>query len=167
MTELEPVRMILEMLSYLVIIGGVPVALYQYIRSNRAERRLREKAVYDALDQRYLDYLMLCLDHPDLDVFDIPLAEERGGREAGQQKRKEQIAYTYLLNIFERAYLMYRDQSTAFKQQQWAGWESYIRGYTGRKNFQDTMKKIGLDEFDRDFVTFLRQDKSERKLPNY
>lgn len=68
-----------ELLSYVVVVLGGPVAIWHYIRATRREQdeRLRERrdcerAVYDALDERYLDYLRLCLEHRALDIFDLP-----------------------------------------------------------------------------------------------
>ena len=47
MTGDERLRWSLEILSYLVLILGVPVAVYQHVVAKRAERVDPERAVFD------------------------------------------------------------------------------------------------------------------------
>ncbi|MEO0130393.1 MAG: hypothetical protein ABIK76_01680 [candidate division WOR-3 bacterium] len=145
---------ILEILSSIAIILGIPFGLLEYIRTKRREQRDREYETYNALDEKYLQYLALCLEHTDLDIFDV--ADSNPSELNEKQKKEELIAFTILFSIFERAYIMYYDQSTKIKEKQWKGWEGYIREYCGRKNFIQAWKISG-QYFDADFQKFMEK----------
>jgi hypothetical protein len=121
-------------------------------RSVRREQLDREYGTYNALDDKYHDFLNLCLQRPRLDIFDIqdakplPLSDE--------EKKEELIIFTILISIFERAYLMYFRQSSKLRRRQWSGWEDYIRDYAKRKNFQEAFRISGIT-FDTDFQVFM------------
>ena len=38
-------------------------------------RKQREEQIFDQLDQRYVDYMRLCAEHPDLDIMELPLTD--------------------------------------------------------------------------------------------
>src|SRR5712692_9201601 len=86
---------------------GIPVGIILYVLNKRRERIEREYGTYNALDERYIDYLKLCMGHPDLDVADTP-RENTGAMNADQQHR-ELVMFSILLSIMERAFLMYKD----------------------------------------------------------
>src|SRR5437588_900857 len=98
----------------LAIIMGIPIGLYQLTRTARKEQREREEQVYNALDEKYIDFVELCLQHPYLDVFDIP--DNESAVLTTQQKKEELIVFTVLVSIMERAYIMYHDQNNKMKQ---------------------------------------------------
>ncbi len=60
---------ILEMLSYIATILGIPLALLLFWDEKRKERRDREYGTYDALDNKYIEFLQLLLEYPHLDVY--------------------------------------------------------------------------------------------------
>ncbi|MEX5281947.1 hypothetical protein [Nitrospira tepida] len=105
---------ILEELSFLIVLVGVPIGLIQYFRAVKKEQIDREYGTYNALDEKFLEFQNMCLAHPDLDIFDVP--DKTPGTLTAEQQKKELIAFTILFSIFERAYLMYHDQSTAIQQ---------------------------------------------------
>ena len=141
-----------QILANLSILLGIPVSLYLFYAEKEKERREREYGTYNALDDKYIDYLKLCLAYPEYDVFDIP---NEIHREMSPEKRRMQlILFSILVSILERSFLMYKDQSTKVKKDQWAGWDSYIRDYTSRKSFREAWKLIGED-FDKNFVEYV------------
>lgn len=135
-----------ELLSFLVVIIGLPIAVYQYLRSKRYE-------TYHALDEKYLDFLKLCLDNPQLDIFDV--RDKNTGDEKVQERKREQIAFTMLFSIFERAHVMYRRKWKWFGNKQWAGWQTYIDDFCVRENFRAAWKISG-DTFDPAFQTYMK-----------
>lgn len=145
---------ILEALSYLVVLLGVPVGLFQYFRAVKKEQLDREYGTYNALDEKFLEFQNMCLAHPDLDIFDVP--DKKPGTLTAEQQKKELIAFTILFSIFERAYLMYHDQSTAIKQKQWTGWDEYIRDFCRRENFKRAWRESGAT-YDKDFEEYIRR----------
>lgn len=141
-----------ETLSYIVVLIGIPIGVYQYIGAIKKEQQDREYGTYNALDEKYIDFQRLCFDHPELDIFDIP---DSNPNSLNQQQHKQQlIAFTMLFSIFERAFLMYHDQSTDIKARQWVGWEVYIKGYCKRTNFKKAWEVSGAT-FDTDFEQYM------------
>jgi len=144
----------LDYLNYLVIIIGVPGTIYEYIRVKKKEQLDKAYETYNALDEKYLEFLNICLEYPELDIFDIPDVNPMELNE--QQKKKEIIAFTILISIFERAYLMYYNQSSEIKKKQWSGWDNYIRASIKRENFKSALKITG-EQFDSDFHKYITQ----------
>jgi len=152
--EFSPIELF-EILSYLAVIIGIPFSIYIFYIEKKRERLDREYGTYNALDERYLQFLELCLENYDLDVFDVPIENKR--RNTQEQERKELILFSILISIFERAFLMYRDQSTEIKKTQWEGWNHYMQDYCSRENFRRAWKILGEGEqFEINFVNYMR-----------
>lgn len=158
--SLQEIKDILESLSYIIIILGFPTAIIRYFQNikreqedRKKEQKGREYGTYDALDKKYLEFLSTCLANPELDIFDIPDKEPSILNPI--QKKKEIIAFTMLISVFERAYFMYRDQTGDARRDQWPGWLEYIKGYCRRKNFIEAWNISGLT-FDETFQKFMR-----------
>jgi hypothetical protein len=131
----------LEILQYFAVILGIPIALIQYVSSSRKERQDKEYETYNALDEKFIDYLKLCLDHPNLDIFDI--SDKKLNEFKKNQSKEEIIIFTILFSVFERAYTMYFDQGKKIRKEQWNGWESYINDFSQRDNFKEAWKISG------------------------
>ena len=144
-----------DTLDYLVKLAqlvGIPVGIVLYVINKRRERLEREYGTYNALDEKYVDYLALCMSHPDLDVGDIP---RRDAKELNaEQQHREEVMFSILIAIMERAYLMYKDKSGAVRQAQLKGWDSYIRDWCGRRNFAAALPLL-KQQFDADFCGYL------------
>ncbi len=148
---LDSLQQIVEIVASSISILGIPVGIYLYYTAKRREQLDREYGTYNALDEKYTEFLKLCLENWELDVFDVPLESKK--KLTPEQLRKEQILFLILISILERAYLMYKDQSTKIKKAQFAGWESYMRTWSSRANFRRVWKQAGIDAetFDKDF----------------
>lgn len=145
---------VLNVLTKLVVLVGVPIGLCKYFAAVRKEQRDRELGTYNALDEKYLAYLELCLKHTDLDIFDIPdneISESRFGEDKG---KAELIAFTMLMAVFERAFLMYSDNSDRIRTLQWVGWREYMQQFASRENFRDAWRISG-NTFDERFQKFM------------
>lgn len=138
-TEFQNLKDLLEVLSYIAILLGIPAGLVQYYRTARKEQLDREYGTYNALDEKYL--------------FDVP--DEHPTKLTTEQTKEELVAFTVLFALFERAYLMYSDQSTLIKGRQWTGWEQYIVAYCSRKNFRAAWKLSG-STFDSHFQDYMK-----------
>lgn len=150
----------LKVAAHIVTILGLPLAIFLYYQEKKKERRDREYGTYNALDDKYIQFLELCIEHADLDVFDVPL-EDRN-KSSPKQRRQEQILFTILISILERAFLMYKDQSSEIKKRQWTGWVDYMRDYCSRENFRREWKKLG-EQFDTEFVGLMNRLIAEAK----
>ena len=144
----------LDAISKLIIILGFPLAFIQYMRTKHKEKQDREYGTYNSLDEKYLEFQKLCLEHPYLNIFDIPDDTPKLLNE--QQKKEELILFTMLFSIFERAFLLYSDQYSDVKKKQWTGWDSYIKSFCKRENFLQAWRKSG-STFDTDFENYMEK----------
>lgn len=144
----------LDLINKLVVVLGVPIAIYQYIMTKRKERHDREYGTYDALDEKYIEFQQLCLKYPYLDVFDVP--DKSPVKLNPSQEKEELVIFTILFSIFERAYLLYSDESSAVKKKQWSGWDEYIKDFSKRQNFKNAWKVSG-QTFDTRFQEYMEK----------
>ncbi len=121
-------------------------------RSDALARESRVRDAYTGLDDKYLDYAKLCLDHPDLDVFDAPMANPPPA--TPERRRREGMVLSVLLGMLERAYLMYADPRDDFERNQWAAWSAYARAWSARPNFRAEWADDRA-EFDAGFTAYL------------
>lgn len=152
MTSLETIQQYAELASTLIVVLGVPVAIFNYWWAKRKEQRDREYGTYDALDEKYLEFENICLHFPELDIFDI--ADKNPKPLNAIQQKQELVAFTILFSIFERAFVMYYGQSSKIRMQQWRGWEEFIGEYCARANFQAAWQGSGRS-FDSEFQAYM------------
>ena len=146
---------ILDIADKIIVILGVPFAIYQYAMAKKKERRDREYGTYDALDEKYIEFQQLCLKYPNLDIFDIPDKSPPNLDE--KSKKEELIIFTILFSIFERAYLLYSDESSQLKKKQWWGWDEYIKAFSKRQNFK-TAWNVSGKTFDTTFQEYMSEN---------
>lgn len=139
--------------AHIATILGIPIAIMIFYNEKLRERRDREYGTYNALDDKYMAFLQLCIEHPELNLYSTPL--ESDVELTPQQKIQQYAMYEVLVSLLERGFLMYRDQSTEVKRHQWVGWESYIQNWCKNKTFQDLWHRVDADEYDTDFVSFI------------
>jgi len=148
MTVLE----VFELLSYVATALGVPTAIGAYLTAKSRERREREYETYHALDEKYLDYLEMCIQNPRLDMYYFPLEQEVVL--SPEEKIQQHAMCEILIALLERAFLMYRDQATEIKRAQWEGWNAYMHDWAKRANFRRLWSELG-EQFDKDFVKYM------------
>lgn len=145
----------LEALSHLVVILGIPVGLLRYFIATRREARDREQATYDALDANFVSFHRMCFENPALGIDDGTFEEDSTAVSREQQVQRR-AAFTILMSLFERAFLMYGEHSDEVRQQQWKGWDEYFRDYLNNPNFRQAA--IDLSAYwDQRFQTYLRK----------
>jgi len=135
---------------------GIPLAIYLFYEDRKREIREREYVAYDGLDSNYIEYLKLCLENPELDVFHIPIEDAKNGEgKQAEKDRKEMIMFAILFSILERSYLMYQHEHTGVKIRRRAEWEKYIiNDWLPRENFR-RMWKLHGEEYQVDFVRYM------------
>jgi hypothetical protein len=137
----------------LMTLIGIPVGMLLFVRQKRYEQYEWDWDAYDALDERYADYLRLCLENPDLDVFDQQLPQAAGAHPRTTPTQKELIAFSLLISLFERAFLLRNTVSRAARRAQWTGWETYMREWKNRPLFRAAWGMLHKD-FDGKFTRF-------------
>lgn len=149
---LQVITNIFSILASLAVLLTLPIALYQLIQALKSEQKRREEAVYNSLDDRYIEFQTICMQYPHLNIHDIP--DEPPVALNPQQKKQEQVGLTFLFSIFERAYLMYLDQNHSMRKTQWTGWDEYIHLYCKRKALQEVWPRIEKT-YDTRFAEYL------------
>ncbi len=145
---------IFEILSLFTVVLGIPLAIWQYYDAKKKEQRDREYGTYDALDQKYTDYCKMCLEHPELDVANYP--NDFPVELTPVQRKQQNIMLTMLIALFERAYLMFREQTCEIKRRRWTGWVEYFHDYAARDNFREWWKKW-MGGYDLEFMKYFQE----------
>ena len=159
-SSLHNLESIASIVSSFLIIIGVPLSLYKYWQTKNRERRESEYKTYDVVDEKYIDFQKLCFQHPRLDIAPTPNRTAYKLTEA--EKKQEMLAFTILLSLFERTFIMYSQHSTQLKNGQWAGWELYLREYCRRENFRKAWKEYGYS-YDGEFQKHVNGLVEDRK----
>jgi uncharacterized membrane-anchored protein len=142
----------LEMLANIATVLGIPIAIILFVNEKRKERRDREYGTYDALGKEYVDYLRLCMENSELDLYEVPLEKER--ELSAEQKIRQYAMFEILVSLLERAYLMYQDQANDIKKSQWSGWDQYVHDYAKRETFRRLWQTQGVG-YDLDFIKYI------------
>lgn len=151
---MEETKLYLEIATYITTLLGIPAAIYVYLQEKKKARKEREYGTYNALDDKYIEFLNLCLDNTDLDIYHIE--REELDNYSTEQVSREIIIFEILISILERAFLMYRDQSSKIKKEQWEGWNAYMEDWLQRENFQRAWKKLGY-QWEDNFVKHMNK----------
>jgi len=61
----------LELPSYAATIIVIPLAIYIYYKDKVQERKIKEKEVLFISHSLYVDYLKICFDNPELEVYNL------------------------------------------------------------------------------------------------
>src|SRR6202171_5621087 len=129
---METMRDIAQIIYYVALSVMGPLALFQYLKAKKEDRLEREYETYNELDNRFFDYQKLALEYYDLDILDVP---NNDPSLAFDKKRKqEMVAHSILFSLFQRAYLMFRNQAEIFKDKQWSGWKLFLSVFIRRES---------------------------------
>ena len=151
--NLDELIRIFELFSYIVTVFGLPFAIGTFIFQKRKERKVEEENTFHQLDESYVAFLQLCLQHPDLDIFYPPIGSSY--KPTNEQLRREHAVFCILISLFERAYVMFNDKSPEYRGAQWSGWVQYMESYCYRSNFEREWEMVG-EQFDVQFYEFMQ-----------
>ena len=140
------------LLAVTLFVQGQRKETAQSARIATMERESRIRDAYTALDDKYIDYVKMCLEHPTLDVCDTPIA--RTVAATPEQKRQESMMLSILMSILERAYLMYNNPNDSFERNQWNAWSVYMKSWCSRDNFRAEWANNKTD-FDATFAGYI------------
>ncbi len=148
------VKDLLEALSYLATLLGIPSAILIFVVEKRRERRVHELEAHQYSNDLYIDYLGRCLDDPDLDAFEFR-RDDKAVLDSGVPYNRL-IMFTILISMMETAFLRYRYVHSAAQQSQWSGWRAYMSEWAERDDFIAAWQILG-PQFDTDFVAQMNQ----------
>jgi len=150
----------LEAAFYATTIIGIPVSIFVFLSEKRKERLAREMETYLQANEKYIQYLALCLDHPNLDCFDLAISDKLV-HSTGLSIQKLTL-FTILISMMEAGFLLYRRHKTAIRRTQWQGWYDYMVMWADRLDFRQAWPVIG-PQFDSEFYTLMTRLISESK----
>jgi len=151
---------ILEMLSYLVTIVGLPLALLTFVLEQRKERQNEEEEIFQRLSDEYREFLKLVLDNADLHLL-----RREGNRTemTEEQQERRQAIFGILISLFERAYLLvYEPKMDKQTRRLWQSWEDYMREWVRRADFRDALPTL-LEGEDEEFTHYISELVSEEE----
>jgi hypothetical protein len=152
MTKLELVKEVAMILYYVSLSITGPLALIGYLRAKGKEQQEREYRVYDELDNKFLAYQKLALQH-DLDLIEVPDASPALAGDRLRLKH-ELVTASCGFALFQRAFLMFHGQSDTFKARQWQGWDRLLNTFLLRPAVRHAWQICKL-HFDTQFQTFV------------
>lgn len=144
---------ILEALSYIVTILGLPLAIGVFIYEQGKQRQNEQHALHRMLSEEYDGFLKLSLDHSDLLLIrrDAPrptLTEE--------QRERRHILFSILISVFEKAYIIIHDQRmTKDTARLWSSWEDDMLEWCARDDFREALPQL-LEREDDEFSDHIR-----------
>lgn len=141
-----------QLLSLLSMGVTLPIGVAEFYVARQQEKRERIEDHYDQLDQRYIEFEQLCLEHITLDCADEPIVPAPSL--SPDDRMKQQLLYNVLLSILERAYLKYQVEALDSRRTQWNGWDAYAAGFVGRTAFRELWKGQG-SEYDECFQEYM------------
>jgi hypothetical protein len=153
---------LLEALSYLATVIGIPIAIIAFIAEKRKDRLQREIETYNEANQLYIDYLKLCLEHPELECAEF-LPNDREVAAVGLNTGKLTM-FTILISLLEGGYILYRKHRSEIRKKQWQGWDDYIIMWATREDFRKAWPLLS-PQFNTDFVAHVQRH-IDGKKPN-
>lgn len=130
---------------------GFPLAVGVLFAGYFRERAVREEEIYRQLNERYVEYLALCRQHPEADLYYYRMSD------APDDEVTLLIRLTIcetLITIFERAFLLYEGETRAFRKHQWSGWDAFMRDWAAKPRFRELWAVLGV-QFDSRFVAYM------------
>lgn len=168
--NLEKVNRIAEFLSYIALILGVPFGLMDLHNhgveaqrnalieqeNDRKEHIEEAQKIYLTVDQRFEDFVKLCIAYPRLDCYSVARTTKPNPPLSEDEKVQQKMLFTSLTDVFEVAYTEYhpKTESTEIKTMaahEWDGWDTYIRKFLQRPDYLQTWSEI-KNEYDDAFV---------------
>lgn len=154
MTPLE----LLEALSYLVTVIGLPFAIWVFISEQRKERQTDEEELYLQLSDEYAKFLRLVLDNADLR---LTTQAEPSAAFTPEQIERRDVLFEILISLFERAYiLVYEEDMSRQAARLWQTWEDYMRVWCRRRDFRELLPRL-LEGEDPEFATYIQRVSGE------
>jgi hypothetical protein len=148
----ETIKDIAQILFYVSLSVSGPLAVIEYLKSKKSDRRAQEYKIYDELDTRFFEYQKLALQHYDLDILELPHTSPTRALE--KKRKQELVAYAILFSLFERAFLMFYQQTELFRNKQWSGWKYFLKDMLRRDSVRAAWE-VSKETYDTDFQLFM------------
>lgn len=130
---------VLEQLSFVVTIIGLPFAVLVYLRDQRRERDNEEEEQYQHLSDAYNEFLKVVLEHADLQLRSNSALENP----SPDQRERMLVIFDMLVSLFERAYLVaFKEDMSPEDRRRWNSWDDYMREWCRREDFRNALPQL-------------------------
>jgi hypothetical protein len=134
---------------------SAPIALFEIHENGKKERREMAEQVYRQADDRYMDFIKICIEHPRLDCYSASFAPSLDPPLTPDEQMQQKLLYTALTEVLEAAYIEYHKAGIPgdlkpVLNKQWPGWELYMKRFLARRAYTSVWKDIE-DEYANDF----------------
>jgi hypothetical protein len=141
-----------ELASFVVTVIGLPLAIATFIYQSRRERANEEEEEYQLLNNAYIEFLRVVLEHPDLHLRSNATTPNL----TLEQEERMLVIFDMLISLFERAYLVaYSPDMSPAMARRWNSWEDFMREWCGRENFRSRLPQLLKGE-DPEFSAYIR-----------
>lgn len=141
-----------ELASFVVTVIGLPLAIATFIYQSRRERVNEEEEEYQLLNNAYIEFLRVVLEHPDLHLRSNATTPNL----TLEQEERMLVIFDMLISLFERAYLVaYSPDMSPAMARRWNSWEDFMREWCGRENFRARLPQLLKGE-DPEFSAYIR-----------
>ena len=150
-----------ELASFVVTVIGLPLAIATFIYQSRRERANEEEEEYQLLNNAYIEFLRVVLEHPDLHLRSNATTPNL----TLEQEERMLVIFDMLISLFERAYLVaYAPDMSPAMARRWNSWEDFMREWCGRENFRSRLPQLLKGE-DPEFSAYIRALAQEGSRP--
>ena len=147
---IDQLSKILGLLANAATFGGIILAIILFFIERKRHRIEKELSTYSATTTDYLEYLRLCIDHPEVNVVEAPQTKE----DTDSTGRNQSLILDIVVNMLERAYFLYREHKSEFRRKQWEGWNKYIKDWCQHSAFRERWPDL-VEQYDEDFVNHI------------
>jgi len=149
---MDAVKDVAQIIYYITLSIAGPLALIEFLKARKADRRANEYKIYDELSGHFFEYQKIALEYYDLDILDVP---NNDPSLAFDKKRKqEMVAHAMLFSLLERAFLMFHQQEDQFRLRQWSGWKHFLNDFIRREAVRAAWRS-SRGTYDTDFQKFM------------
>src|SRR5436190_14318901 len=149
---MELLKDIVQIIFWLSLSISGPLAVIEYLKAKQRVRLAHEYKIYDELDLRFFEYQKLALQYYELDILEVPHPDP--AHKPDKKYKQELVAYAMLFSLFERAFLMFYQQTKLFRNKQWSGWKFFLGDMIRRERVRAAWQ-ISKETYDTDFQEFM------------
>lgn len=178
-------QLIANVVTSLGLISGILI----FLREINRQRREREIGTYDSLDEKYIEYLRIFIDHPEIKLSNTDSGMKSMKRSISKDEYARFVtSMEILVCLLERAYLLYYagvrkraersiigkwfasllhlDENVSLKESQWQGWRKYLEDWCDEEEFLTIWQAIG-SQYDSGFAEYVDDiiAKQKRRRP--
>lgn len=142
---------VLQAISSIMLILGLPFAVLAFVLDRRKARQNEISEIYINLGDSYFDFVRMTLSAPDANIWEKHDNLDLNSREIGQKW----ALFEALVSLFERAYIFSYDAGkTGDNARNWRPWETSMREWCARADFSEWLPDLVADE-DPDFARYI------------